>query len=250
MRRIHDPASWTRHSSNIVGLIALVGLGASVFVGQVGALSIFRSGLDEAPLYWWGLASGFSVMSMLFTLGWSLVLRWLIPRSGNPQRIAKWSLVVVPMIVIISFLHDARSGVALYPGGLTYQQPGFFSPRYSVPYASLEAVETGCVFYRRRGNVHPEVIYDARAPNGDWISLSALRLSDLSDWRGWVAVISDVDHAVSNAGGDRRGSRHAMDGRLLYESGCIEAFASKFDEAGRRQWYRIIRLDGGSVPRR
>ncbi len=250
MRRIHDPASWTRYSPNIVGLIAFVGLGAAGFVGQVGALSMFRAGLDEAPLYWWSLASGFAVVSMLFTLGWSLVLRWLIPRSGNPQLIAKWSLIVVPIIVIVSFLHDARSGVALYPSSLTYRQPGFLSPRYSVPYASLEAVETGCVFHRRRGNVHVAVIYDARTPNGDWIRLSALRLSDRRDWRGWVAAISDVDHAVSDAGGDRRVSRHAMDGRrLLYEDGCVEAFASKFDEAGRRQWYRVMRL-GGSVPRR
>ena len=205
---------------------------------------MFRSGLDEAPLYWWNLASGFAVVSILFTLGWALVLRWLIPRSGNPQLIAKWSLVVVPIIVTVSFLHDARSGVALYPSGLTYRQPGFLSPRYSVPYASLEAVETGCVFHRRRGNVHAEVIYDTRTPNGDWISLSVLRLSDRSDWRGWLAAIGEVDQAVSNVGGERRGSRHTTNGRLLYDDGCVEAFGRKFNEAERLKWFRIMRVGG------
>ena len=257
MRRIHDPDGWTRHSARIVGLLVLAALALLVFVALIGVLSTFRSGLDEPPLYWWGLTSGFAVLPMLFILGWSLVLFWLIPRSGNPKLIAKWSLVAVPIILIVCILHDVRSGVALYHSSLTYRQPGFLSPKHSVPYASLEAVATSCVFRRERrsygrGAFYASMTYEVRTPNGDWINLSdtALRLSDRRDWRGWLAVVSKVDQAVTNAGGERRVRRHAMDGRLLYEEGCVEAFGRKFDEAGRLQWYRAMRLDGISKPGR
>ena len=252
MRRIHDPDGWTRYSPNIVGWLGIAGMAVAGVLGVTGALSLFRFGLDEEPLYWWSLRSGFAVMSMFFVLGWSLALSWLIPRSGNPKLIAKWSLVAAPIILIVCFLHDARSGVALYPGGLTYRQAGIFSPKYFVAYGDLEAVETGCVFERERGRYsrpstkYPSAIYNVRTPAGDWINLShtALRWSDRFDWRGWLAVVSDVDQTISKAGGERQGIRHATNGRLLYDVGCVEAFGGKFDETERLQWQRVMRLDG------